>query len=101
MRFDESDLQVACSRGLAFDADISNGDPVIVERGARLLAESLDATHALGGTILSGALYGALGKYPQPLSPAGRANAVSVLRQLADDAARRGLRLGLEICKPL
>jgi D-psicose/D-tagatose/L-ribulose 3-epimerase len=30
-------LQVSCSRGLAFDADVSSTDTSVVERGARLL----------------------------------------------------------------
>jgi D-psicose/D-tagatose/L-ribulose 3-epimerase len=91
-------LGVACSRGLAFDADVSSADPAVVARGEALLQESLATTHDLGGTHLTGALYSALGKYGQPLSSAGRANVVSVLRELAREAQRRGMTLGLEIC---
>jgi D-psicose/D-tagatose/L-ribulose 3-epimerase len=91
-------LQVSCSRGLAFDADVSSDDPAVVERGARLLHASLVATAALGGRILTGALYSALGKYPAPVTAAGRRNAVSVLRSLAQEARGLELRLGLEIC---
>jgi D-psicose/D-tagatose/L-ribulose 3-epimerase len=91
-------LQVACSRGLAFDADVSSDDLAVVERGARLLADSLEATSALGGQILTGALYSALGKYPAPVTDRGRANAVSVLRNLAQEARLVDVRLGLEIC---
>src|SRR5690606_37391294 len=67
-------LGIACSRGLAFDADISSTDPAVVDRGAQLLADSLTTTHELGATILTGALYSALGKYSAPLTDAGRAN---------------------------
>ncbi len=91
-------LQVACSRGLAFDADISSDDPDVVARGEVLLHDSLATTHALGGAILTGALYSALGKYAAPLTPAGRGNVVRVLRDLAKEAAGRGMSLGLEIC---
>lgn len=91
-------LQVACSRGLAFDADISSDDIGVVERGEKMLHESLLLTHALGGTILTGALYSALGKYSRPLSEAGRRNVVAVLRGLAEEAAALGMTLGLEIC---
>ncbi len=91
-------LQVACSRGLAFDADVSSDDLAIVERGATLLRESLAATVGLGGRILTGALYSALGKYPAPVSERGRQNAISVLRDLAREAASHGLPIGLEIC---
>ncbi len=91
-------LAVACSRGLAFDADVSSDDPATVARGATLLAESLDITHRLGGTVLTGALYSALGKYDRPLSVAGRRNVIAVLRDLATAAAGYGMSLGLEIC---
>jgi D-psicose/D-tagatose/L-ribulose 3-epimerase len=95
---DAAGLQVSCSRGLAFDADVSSADPAVVARGEQLLMESLELTHALGGEILTGALYSALGKYPAPLTDQGRANVVGVLQRLASEAAGRGMRLGLEIC---
>jgi D-psicose/D-tagatose/L-ribulose 3-epimerase len=91
-------LQVSCSRGLAFDADVSSADPAVVARGEELLMNSLELTHAMGGTILTGALYSALGKYGAPLTEAGRANVVGVLRRLAAEAAQRDMTLGLEIC---
>jgi D-psicose/D-tagatose/L-ribulose 3-epimerase len=95
---EKNNLRVACSRGLAFDADVSSADPAVVERGARLLHDSLAVTHELGGTHLTGALYSALGKYGAPLSEAGRRNVVAVLRTLAAEADGRGMTLGLEIC---
>ncbi|MBM9467433.1 sugar phosphate isomerase/epimerase family protein [Nakamurella leprariae] len=94
----DAGLSVACSRGLAFDADVSSDDPAVVERGEGLLHESLVLTHKLGGTHLTGALYSALGKYPAPLSTAGRANVVRVLQGLAAEAAGLGMTLGLEVC---
>jgi D-psicose/D-tagatose/L-ribulose 3-epimerase len=91
-------LQVACSRGLAFDADVSSEDPAVVERGEKLLHYSLEITAKLGGTHFTGALYSALGKYNRPLSDAGRRNVVTVLTGLAQEASRRDMTLGLEIC---
>ena len=44
----EAGLQMSCSRGLAFDADVSSTDPTVVERGAKLLQASLATTAALG-----------------------------------------------------
>ncbi|AZZ56545.1 sugar phosphate isomerase/epimerase family protein [Rathayibacter iranicus] len=93
-----NDLGIVCSRGLAFSADVSSDDPDVVARGATLLADSLETTHALGGTHFTGALYSALGKYSAPLSAAGRANVVSVLTDLAAEASGKGMTLGLEIC---
>jgi D-psicose/D-tagatose/L-ribulose 3-epimerase len=91
-------LQVACSRGLAFDADVSSEDPAVVERGAKLLHDSLVITHELGGTHFTGALYSALGKYGAPLTHGGRRNVVAVLTALAEEARGRRMTLGLEIC---
>jgi D-psicose/D-tagatose/L-ribulose 3-epimerase len=93
-----SGLQVACSRGLAFNADVSSEDAAVVERGAKLLLASLAATADLGARTLTGALYSALGKYGRPPSDRGRRNAVAVLRDLAKEAAGRDVVLGLEIC---
>src|SRR5687768_9085411 len=72
--------------------------PGVVERGSTLLHQSLDITSRLGGTHFTGALYSALGKYGRPLSEAGRRNVVTVLRQLAKEAQRSEMTLGLEIC---
>jgi D-psicose/D-tagatose/L-ribulose 3-epimerase len=91
-------LAVACSRGLAFDADVSSEDPAVVERGDKLLHDSLAVTAGLGGTHFTGAIYSALGKYGHPLTAGGRANVVSVLTGLAKEAKGKGMTLGLEIC---
>ncbi|WP_163513172.1 sugar phosphate isomerase/epimerase family protein [Fodinicola acaciae] len=94
----EAGLAVACSRGLAFDADVSSDDPEVVARGVALLEDSLRITRELGGQILTGALYSALGKYGKPLTGAGRRNVVSTLRDLAKQASGWDMTLGLEIC---
>lgn len=95
---DKSGLSIVCSRGLTFDADVSSDDTNIVQKGAELLHQSLLATHGLGGKLLTGALYSALGKYGKPASAKGRDNAVAVIRDLAAEAAKLGVTLGLEVC---
>ncbi|WP_433830799.1 sugar phosphate isomerase/epimerase family protein [Actinoplanes sp. CA-015351] len=95
---DDAGLQVACSRGLAFDADVSSDDLDIVKKGENLLHDSLELTNGLGGRIFTGALYSALGKYSAPLTGTGRNNVITVLRQLAKEARSRRMTLGLEIC---
>ncbi|NHC44170.1 sugar phosphate isomerase/epimerase family protein [Motilibacter aurantiacus] len=97
-QLEEAGVAVACSRGLAFDADVSSDDPGTVARGEKLLQQSLAITGDLGGTHFTGALYSALGKYGAPLTQAGRRNIVSVLQGLAKEAQGRGMTLGLEIC---
>lgn len=93
-----NNIAAACSRGLARDADISSDDPEAVARGAELLTQSLEVTHDIGATVLTGALYSAFGKAPHALTAGGRANVVAVLRDLAKQAQPLGVTLGLEIC---
>jgi len=95
---DAAGLGIVCSRGLAFEADVSSDDPANVARGAQLLHDSLHITHGLGGTHFTGALYSALGKYGHALTATGRANVVSTLKDLAVEAQGLGMTLGLEIC---
>lgn len=97
-KLDAAGLGIVCSRGLAFEADVSSDDPEVVARGAKLLQDSLQVTHDLGGTHFTGALYSALGKYGHALTAAGRANVVSTLKDLAVEAQGKGMTLGLEIC---
>ncbi len=97
-KLEAAGLGIVCSRGLAFAADVSSDDPQVVERGAKLLHDSLQITHDLGGTHFTGALYSALGKYGHQLSAAGRANVVATLKDLAVEAQGKGMTLGLEIC---
>ncbi len=77
---------------------MSSEDPEIVARGADLLQQSLVITHAIGGTMLTGALYSAFGKADAPLTKKGRDNVVGVLTELAAEAAPLGVTLGLEVC---
>ena len=97
-RLSEAGLAVACSRGLAGDADVSSEDPAVVARGEQLLHDSLNIVDELGGRVLTGALYSAFGKADAPLTTGGRRNIITVLRDLAKEARSRGIDLGLEIC---
>jgi D-psicose/D-tagatose/L-ribulose 3-epimerase len=85
------------SLALPMDHDVSAEDLNAVRRGEGLLIAALTTMHALGADSLYGVLYSALGKYAQPCTAAGRRNAVDVVRSIADAAAERGMRLGLEV----
>jgi D-psicose/D-tagatose/L-ribulose 3-epimerase len=93
----ENGLQLSCSRGLTFEADISSEDPACVARGMMLLEQGVTITAALGGAYFGGILYGAMAKYPGPLSAAGRRNATEALKKIADFALTKGVTLGLEV----
>ena len=93
----EHGLQLGCSRGLTFEADISSEDPACVARGMHLLEEGITLTAALGGSYFGGILYGAMAKYPGPLRAKGRQNASEALQRMADFALTKGVTLGLEV----
>lgn len=93
----EHQMQVVCSRGLAFNADVSSEDPAVVARGLDLLKEAVELTHALGGTYFGGVPYSALGKYPGPHTATGRKHVVETLRTLSKIARDKGVLLGLEV----
>jgi D-psicose/D-tagatose/L-ribulose 3-epimerase len=94
----EAGLEIACSRGLTFDADISSDNPDVVAKGSSLLFESLELAHSLGSKILTGVPYSALGKYSGPVTRSGRANVVAVLSDVAKQAGKMNMSIGLEVC---
>ena len=93
----EQGLKMGCSRGLTFDADVSSEDPACVARGITMLEEGVTITAALGGHYFGGILYGAMAKYPRPLSAAGRKNATDSVKRMADFALKKNVTLGLEV----
>ena len=93
----EHELQLGCSRGLTFEADVSSEDPACVARGIAMLEEGVTITAELGGKYFGGILYGAMAKYPGPLSAKGRSNATDALKHIADFALKKGVTLGLEV----
>lgn len=93
----ENGLQLGCSRGLTFEADVSSEDPETVARGIAMLEEGVTITASLGGRYFGGILYGAMAKYPGPLSAKGRRNAADSLKRVAEFALKKGVTLGIEV----
>lgn len=93
----EFDMKVGCSRGLSFAADVSSEDPECVRRGIAMLEEGVTLASELGGNYFGGILYGAMAKYPGPLTAKGRQNATDSVERMADFAAKKGITLGLEV----
>ena len=90
-------LDVRCSLGLRFDADISSSNRAIVVRGKELLKKALETTYDLGSTYLTGVTYSALGKYNQPPTVEGQMHMQESLAELADKAADLGVGIGMEV----
>src|SRR5450755_2963501 len=92
-----AELDVTSSLGLDWDNDLSSDDPAVSARGEALLTEVIDCNAALRSKYVVGVIYSALGKYPRPATPRGRANCVAALQRLARRAADSGITLGLEV----
>lgn len=95
--FAASPVAPTASLALPADHDVSSTEPATVRRGAARLLSALEALEAIGGGQLCGVLYSALGKYSRAATDAGRRNAVMVVRNLAQEAAGRGMTLALEV----
>lgn len=93
----EFGMKVGCSRGLSFAADVSSEDPECVARGITMLEEGVTLAAELGGNYFGGILYGAMAKYPGPLTEKGRRHATESVKRMADFAAKKGVTLGLEV----
>lgn len=92
-----NDLIATGSLGLTPGTDISSDDPDIVAGGAAVLNKALEVVSDIGGTHLVGVIYGAMHKYFEPATAAGRRHSVDVIARLASRAEQLGVRLGIEI----
>jgi D-psicose/D-tagatose/L-ribulose 3-epimerase len=93
---EHQNIQAAVSLGLPAEADVSSVDIVEVRHGSAILAKALHAPVALGGDYLDSVIYSALKKYTRWPSPAGRANAVAAIRDLARETRMSNIDIGLE-----
>ncbi|WP_345574580.1 sugar phosphate isomerase/epimerase family protein [Nonomuraea rosea] len=89
-------MEATCSLGLPFEADLAAEDAAVSAAGEEYLTTALDFAAAIGSSYLGGVIYGAFGKHAEPVSPAGRRNAVAAIRRVAARAAGHGVTLGLE-----
>ncbi len=94
---DRVGLQSAVSLGLTFDADVNTEDAAVLERGRTRLEQALALAEGVGAKYLVGCLYSTLGKYPGPATWGARRNAAAAVRELATEAQRRGISIGLEV----
>ena len=89
-------LRSSLTLGLTFDNDINSEDMVLVDAGRATLMSALDITRAVGGEYLGGVIFSAMNKYAGPTTEAARRNSVSVIKELAQEAARDNIAIGLE-----
>jgi D-psicose/D-tagatose/L-ribulose 3-epimerase len=89
-------LRAGVSLGLTLDTDINSEDMAKVAAGRSTLMSALDVASGIGAEYIGGVLFGALAKYPAPTTPGARANSAAVIKELAQEAASRGITVGLE-----
>lgn len=91
---DRSGLTATCSLGLPADAHA----PDHPEEAIQFLHTAIDTAAAIGSEWLTGALYAHLGFLTGAAPIAGEIDTIAgVLRNAADHAQQRGIRLGIEI----
>jgi len=90
-------LQVLGSLALPEGADPSHEDPAVRRRGLELLLRCIDLTADMGGTMLAGVIYSAIGRRidRRPVDADYSRSAV-VLAEAARHAQTRGITLGIE-----
>lgn len=93
----DNNMAVSATLGLDEATDVSSTDPAIVQAGRDRLQGAAAMVAELGGNFLGGVIYSKLGRYTEPVSEAGRANAVESIALLADQAAKSNIRIGLEV----
>jgi D-psicose/D-tagatose/L-ribulose 3-epimerase len=95
---DDNGLAMTGNLFLTDETDITSPDSEAVRAGEQRLRHGVDVVSNLGGDYLCGTIYSKLGRYTGPATPQGRAQCVQVLQRVADHAADKGIRLGIEIC---
>lgn len=93
----DNDLAVTASLGLTSATDLTSEDAAVVASGVAMLERCLDHVATMGGDVLCGVIYSAMGKYMSPATPKGIENSQRAISDLAAKAAARGIRLSLEV----
>jgi len=93
----DNGLAVTASLGLTPSTDLTSDDPTAVAAGVSTLERCIDHVATMGGDVLCGVIYSAMGKYMAPASERGVANSQAAISELAAYAAERGIRLSLEV----
>lgn len=92
---DDAGIGATVSLTLPEDAHM----PAEPERAQRFLGDVLDAAETLGAKTVTGCIGYHLGAFTgDPPTEAERATVAATLAEVADDAANRGITLGLEVC---
>lgn len=89
-------IRATISLGLSPEADINSEDADRVERGRRTLLEALAVARGLESDYIGGVIFSSMMKYGSATTDASRRSSASVIKELAQEAARDGITVGLE-----
>ena len=89
-------LAAAISLGLAPESDINSEDADRIALGRRTLLDALAVARGLQASYVGGVIFSAMTKYSGPTTDQARRNSASVIRELAQEAARDDITIGLE-----
>lgn len=95
-RLAQHGIRATISLGLSPEADINSEDADRVERGRRTLSDALAVTRALQSDYMGGVIFSSMMKYGHPTTDTSRRNSASVIKELAQEAARDNITIGLE-----
>ncbi len=95
-RLADHGIRATISLGLSPEADINSEDADRVERGRRTLLEALAVARGLQSDYIGGVIFSSMMKYGSATTDASRRSSASVIKELAQEAARDGITVGLE-----
>lgn len=89
-------LAATISLGLAPESDINSEDADRIALGRRTLLDALAVARGLQASYVGGVIFSAMTKYAGPTTDQARRNSVAVIKELAQEAARDDITIGLE-----
>ena len=95
-RLEAHGIKAGFSLGLTLETDINSDDSARVAAGRTTLMRALEVARGAGSSYLGGVLFGALAKYPGPTTDKARRNSAAVIKELAQEAAKDNITVGLE-----
>lgn len=93
----ELGLEIICGTGVTMQTDPSSSDPVIREQAIAYLSQCVDRVANAGGLFLNGVLYAPWQSFSNLPRSVRWQNAASVLRQVSQYAAEKGVGLNIEV----
>lgn len=96
-QLEQNGIGITLSFGLDDATDISSGDPECLARGEARMMEVISLARDLKATHICGIIYSAFKKYSVPPKREGIERSLPVLARAAEEAAKSGITLGLEV----